>query len=467
MIKGHVQIELHNHKTGSRERIEGDNMVTNALNYVIPNALGGNHSPDSIMPLCKKALGGLMLFDGTLTEDKNNMFFPAEAHLVASANRGLDTSHSDRGSLNTAETMATDTGYMSVWDFSTSQANGTIKSLALTLNNDLSSGFTVNTPFNLISSLGRNGVVRDSDGSTNFNLYPLCYDVSGQNLYYIDPEKGGVKSRTEKDEDTGKNVTKYSTELHIMKVYLPTSMFGLGDDANVTKYGTEVTTITVDTGTNSNDCRSCFRNGYDGYAYMVTPIGTNGQVDLVKMKVSDYSFETDDAVRFEAKSCSLYNYYGYSTVSKGYAYLQSLDRRSIYIVNLANTVDIQQVNIPNDFTINSIFTAMKNGGIKFGVSKKRDGSSYYDYKAAICYPDGKVILNQTNSVSTSYDPIDSYVKLITDNLMVFGCSAYGWASGATGYLLNNYLGTIYNLPQPIVKTAASSMKVVYTLTNTD
>ena len=30
VIKGHVAIELHNHKTGLRDRIEGDNMVTNA-----------------------------------------------------------------------------------------------------------------------------------------------------------------------------------------------------------------------------------------------------------------------------------------------------------------------------------------------------------------------------------------------------------------------------------------------------
>ena len=40
MIKGHVQVDLHNHKTGLRDRIEGDNMITNAMNYVIPNVIG-------------------------------------------------------------------------------------------------------------------------------------------------------------------------------------------------------------------------------------------------------------------------------------------------------------------------------------------------------------------------------------------------------------------------------------------
>lgn len=47
VIKGHVTIELHNHKTGLRDRIEGDNMVTNALNYVIPIVMGGNTSAEN------------------------------------------------------------------------------------------------------------------------------------------------------------------------------------------------------------------------------------------------------------------------------------------------------------------------------------------------------------------------------------------------------------------------------------
>lgn len=121
-----VQVDLHNHKTGLRDRIEGDNMITNAMNYVIPNLIGAGISASEIMPLCQRVLGGIMLFDGKLTEDKNNIFFPSEAHLVASAGRDTNTEYADRGSLNYAESYETDTGFQSVWDFSTSQANGTI-----------------------------------------------------------------------------------------------------------------------------------------------------------------------------------------------------------------------------------------------------------------------------------------------------------------------------------------------------
>ena len=458
MIKGHVAIELHNHKTGLRDRIEGDNMVTNALNYAIPIVMGGNTSAENLMPLCKKALGSLMLFDGTLTEDKNNMFLPAEAHLVAFADRGLDTAHSDRGSLNSAETYQTDTGYQSVWDFSTSQANGTIKSLALSLNYSFGDSYIRNSPYNLVGPFKTSGPsCKDLSGKTRFYCYALCYDVENQYLYYIDPQLGGVSSRTERD-DTGKTKYLYSTEIHIMKAYVPTTKFKLADYPSPTNYGEEVTSFTIETGTSNTDCRGYFKNGYDGYAYMITPMGTTGEVEMYKLKLSDYSFEISEAQTFTVKSVNFYNYYGHSTANNGYAYIKSLDKKTIYIVNLSNPVDVQEAKLPNDYTLSDGGLAnLKNGGVKFATNDSRYG---------ICYPDGKIIINQ-QSGKYSNDPIRYDPRLIADNLVVFGHRAYSYDDYSNGSLLNNYLGTIYNLPQPIVKTAASSMKVVYTLTDID
>lgn len=458
MIKGHVAIELHNHKTGLRDRIEGDNMITNALNYVIPIVMGGNTSAEKLMPLCEKALGSLMLFDGTLTEDKNNMFLPAEAHLVAFADRGLDTTHSDRGSLNSAETYQTDTGYQSVWDFSTSQANGTIKSLALSLNYSFGDNYIRNSPYNLVGPFKTSGPsCKNLSNKTRFYCYALCYDVENQYLYYIDPELGGVSQRTEKDDD-GRTKYLYSTEIHIMKAYVPTTKFKLADYPSPTNYGEEVTSFTIETGTSNTDCRGYFKNGYDGYAYMITPAGTAGKVEMYKLKLSDYSFEISEVQTFTVKSASFYNKDRHSTANNGYAYIKSLNKKSIYIVNLSNTVDVQEVKLPNDYTLSDGDLAnLKNGGVKFETNDSRYG---------ICYPDGKIIINQ-QSGSHSNDPISNDPRLIADNLVVFGHRAYSNYTFSNGNLLNNYLGTIYNLPQPIVKTAASSMKVVYTLTDID
>ena len=464
MIKGHVAIELHNHKTGLRDRIEGDNMVTNALNYAIPNVIGANYSADNIMPICQKALGSVMLFDGILTEDKNNIFFPSEAHLVASANRNLNTTDSDRGSLNTAETYKTDTGYQSVWDFSTSQANGTIKSLALTLNS-YSRNSDSAIAYNFVSPFTRYGI-KDDNGSTSFSPYPLCYDADNQMLYYISASKGGIQSYQEEDSD-GKKVTKYRTECHVIKTYVPTSQFKLADKSDNRELGEEVATFYLESGTSYIDLRGAIRNGYDGYAYMCTPIGTEGDVEIYKLKISDYSFELSEPINFTCKSTKMYNYWGYSTVSKGYAYIISLEKKSLYIVNLANPVDVSESVLPNDLTIYGNLMALKNGGVAFSTRKRISGTSDDEYREAICYPDGKIIVSKyyRTSISSSY-PIFYPPRLFADNLMTFGSSAYN-SSLSKGALVNNYLGTIYNLPQPIVKTAASSMKVVYTLTDID
>ena len=464
MIKGHVAIELHNHKTGLRDRIEGDNMITNALNYAIPNVIGANYSADNIMPICQKALGSVMLFDGILTEDKNNIFFPSEAHLVASANRNLNTTDSDRGSLNTAETYKTDTGYQSVWDFSTSQANGTIKSLALTLNS-YSKNSDSAIAYNFVSPFTRYGI-KDDNGSTSFSPYPLCYDADNQMLYYISTSKGGTQSYQEEDGD-GKKVTKYRTECHVIKTYVPTSQFKLADKSDNRELGEEVATFYLESGTSYVDLRGAIRNGYDGYAYMCTPAGTKGDVEIYKLKISDYSFELSEPINFTCKSTKMYNYWGYSTVSKGYAYIISLEKKSLYIVNLANPVDVSESVLPNDLTIYGNLMALKNGGVAFSTRKRISGTSDDEYREAICYPDGKIIVSKyyRTSISQSY-PIFYPPRLFADNLMTFGSNAYnGYLS--RGALVNNYLGTIYNLPQPIVKTAASSMKVVYTLTDID
>ena len=200
---------------------------------------------------------------------------------------------------------------------------------------------------------------------------------------------------------------------------------------------------------------------------MCTPVGTEGDVEIYKLKISDYSFELSEPINFTCKSTKMYNYWGYSTVSKGYAYIISLEKKSLYIVNLANPVDVSESVLPNDLTIYDKLMALKNGGVAFSTQKRISGTSDYEYREAICYPDGKIIVSKyyRTSISSSY-PIFYPPRLFADNLMTFGSSAYN-SYLSKGALVNNYLGTIYNLPQPIVKTAASSMKVVYTLTDID
>ena len=134
MIKGHTKIELFNAETGKIEKTyEKDNLVTNAVQYLIAaQNMMGKVMNQSVFPIATNALGGLMLFNNTLDEDADNIAFPSNAKLVGYGDRDSNTTDSMRGSLNSIESHATDTGYVSVWDFGTAQGNGTIKAIALT-----------------------------------------------------------------------------------------------------------------------------------------------------------------------------------------------------------------------------------------------------------------------------------------------------------------------------------------------
>lgn len=448
MIKGHVQVDLHNHKTGLRDRIEGDNMITNAMNYVIPNLIGAGISASEIMPLCQRVLGGIMLFDGKLTEDKNNIFFPSEAHLVASAGRNVNTEYADRGSLNYAESYETDTGFQSVWDFSTSQANCTIGSLALTM---AENQYNYSDPYNITWQSGSIHNALNKNNSDRFDLYPLCYDSERGYLYYYDSTNSNLTTRY----DSSERVTYYKMTFCVMKQYIPSRVYGLSDSVNLRNVAEKVAEFSIERKNSIN--YSYLNPGYDGYAYIIAPM--NETAEYWRVKTSDYDFELSDMKSINLKGCKLKREWGKAVIAKGYAFFAAEDLKSIYIVNLANPADIQQAIIQSDATINTDVIALNNGGIKFGV-KLSDGR----YCGAFGYPDGNIVL-QGRKEKSEFKGYASRPTLITDNLMAYGDNGYDTSYSSYGKPVINYLGSIFNLPQPIVKTAATSMKITYTLTN--
>lgn len=452
MIKGHVQVDLHNHKTGLRDRIEGDNMITNAMNYVIPNVIGSGKTADCVMPLCEKVLGGIMLFDGKLTEDKNNIFFPSEAHLVASAGRNTNSEYADRGSLNVAESYETDTGFQSVWDFTTSQANGTIGSLALTM---AENSFNYSDPYNITWQQGtmHNPYINNTG---NFDMYPLCYDSKMGYLYYTEPKNSNWTSRY----DSVEKVTYYISTFKIMKQYIPSRVYGIADKINRYIDAEKVAEFSIEMKKKFGLYQYLYP-GYDGFAYLINPIDESAE--YWKVKTSDHSFELSEKITIDLKGCKLKQELGKAVISKGVAYITAEDSKSLYIVNLANQVDIIQVTIPDEYYVNTQLIALNNGGVKFGVTSNNS------YRGAFCYPDGKIILQGEKNTSNNFKGFAARPKLITDNLMAYGDSGYsqdaGYIYSSHGRQVCNYLGSIFNLPQPIVKTAATSMKITYTLTN--
>ena len=138
-LKGVCEITLSDSSGKVVQKTRDENMVTNALQKFLSfsaTELYSSGTPASNVNYIRANLanmfGGVLLFDETLEENPDMLYPPANAHNVGHAGGSYSGNNTFRGTLNTVETEKLVNGYKFVWDFPTSAANGTIKSVALT-----------------------------------------------------------------------------------------------------------------------------------------------------------------------------------------------------------------------------------------------------------------------------------------------------------------------------------------------
>ena len=480
MLKGHTKIILTDVKTGKQEIHEDDNLVTNALNKIINIEMAMNHAPNTrILPIATNALGGIMLFDGELTEDEDNIHFPVEAHLVGYANTSMNTSDKYRGSWNSQESGKTENGYVAVWDFGTNQANGEIKAVART---SVTGG---GCP--MYDYLGPDSVNTSAGNpTTDTGWYPIRYD--GTYLYML---KGNSSTHV----------------MRLARVKIPRMGMGVADYSDVARtyeviasWSTHLTdydywdnsahTVTRTVSVYADDPRM-YEDGHDGLIYCVAYHPTSHtygniydyNVTYFTIKYSDNSYEKSDTVRIASgmlpngrqgtSSNGMYWAYRlYGHVNKGKLYmLNTQASKQITIVPLDNVASYRSVRIfedsSPDYIYNLCYICGREGTIFFQVYHYTTSS--YNYQNGVLYPDGVYLLTDVSYGGTSpehgsNDRYRSHCWTCDDDLTVWGyydgtTVRCNWAA--------NYLGTINNLTSPITKTAAQTMKIVYTLTDVD
>ena len=364
MLKGHLQIDLHNEITGAK----------------------GVNEFDDLLPVATKALGGLFLFDGTLTEDVNNVHFPMNVHLIGHAGQSTNTASKLGGSINTAESGRTDTGYVNVWDFSTSQANGTIASLALT---HTKAGVN---PFRG-AQYSENGLACDR------TYCPVTFDETTGTLYLYSSGK----------------IFKKPFYTNIVKAYTPY----LGEETQVFDFAFK----------SPDYYYWAIADGYDGYLYAVHSLSVTSQgtvsIRIRKVKISDFSFQEEEEQTIAipnvtAKSTGGTDYYEElnAVVSSGYLYFISYDEHTLYKVDLSNTVDVKEINF-GSIRCRKIYP-MRGGGVfaTFEWTGTTSSGSTTTYGSpGIVYPDGKYRLSEESTNSVGY-PI-YYMTHETDHLQRF------------------------------------------------
>lgn len=438
MLKGHLQIELKNEETGEVETHEQTNMVTNALSNVLGICANASYSSSTylipnLLPVSKRGLGGLFLFDGTLEESEDNIHFPMDVHLVGTAGQVAKTNSKITGSINNNESMKLENGYTNVWDFSTSQANGTIASLALT---NYKAG---EDPFDSVFEYSNNFTMNNS-------YVPMAYDQSSGTAYFL-----------------------YSGKIYSKKIYSHRIT------VNSPNHGEEIEVKNLNL-SNPGSSSWTINNGYDGYVYAIYMPSVNNKgsvaVRIKKYRISDFSFEEESEQSFtlenitSGSSSSPSYYLNYTiVVSKGYLYFLSYSKDILYQVNLSNVADIKELKF-GVATVVYIYPRY-NGGLygKFiwkGTSSS--GSTVTYYGSGYIYSDGKYIYKE-ESTSTPYNGYGNlFYSICFEGNDLVALNNYN-GNNLKYAFMTNYLGTICNLDSPVVKTSAQTMKVTYTLTD--
>ena len=444
MLKGHVQIELHNHKTGLRDRIEQDNLITNAI-PLITNAISGRGlSMSNLMPLATKGLGGIMIFSDPLTSSASNVSLPGDNFITAFAGQTLNTSDPLMGSLNQSESGPTDDGYVNTWEFSTSQALGYVSALALT--NAGITGYIIPHAYTLASICNTNS---NFVNRGNVNLPNEGFKI-GNDLYYTTV--------------SGSSGTKY-------KLRAQTKDYTL-TEATSTTYSSEVirNMVQSESASDATDIARlgsrCYY-GFDGYVYHIPYTSTQNSLVIYRAAV-----ETTDPCTWESVSFTPSKVYSSSTsgfidaVSDGYFFrdieyvrpLQGSDHDTLAFIiddyeNEEETYYEYQLPISEDTTnlTSKWVIPLKGGGVMvwFGTGNNSPRKVIHISKDGRykIYRDGT---NMSNIDLPMFWWDDATVTLTNQNrsLAIPGC----------------YLGSVANIEYPFEKTSAVSMKVRYTLT---
>lgn len=443
MLKGNVAVILYDKDGNEVDRREAHNLVTNAtaelLNHVAgasggfskPTELTGSQAMDNILPLGENALGGLLLFEDALDTNAANYYIPGDNVIIASADRAANNDNPNRGSLNTDGSGKIQTGFKSTWDFSTSQANGTISAIALT------SVLCGGNPATF-SNISLKRPTKFSDGTNEYsgtNLLPLKYDKTTQYYYFAYPNGTVVVS--------GQTKAKYA----IYKIKIPFYSFGVADSA--TQVGLVETTEHNDIVTNyqSHNYTNYCVDAENGYAYIQNNLSTSGTSagDLTYTKVNLSTFA------YEQGTKSFGAVIGGWCVSGGNFYYTKAGKVGRVPVGSGTATEVNVEGVTAGYK-----PIVSPGGLVYIMNSSSSTGYVNSY---VAFQDARLTVkrfgqakNQTVNVSPLY----------------FGmiCAEPKGSSFATEFrAIHDYLGTKFNLQTPVNKTDATTMKVVYTLTD--
>lgn len=432
-IHGHTKIELYNPKTRVKSVTESDNtfQATALANfmkdygYFDANLYRSENFRNR--PFWANLVGGLLLFRDAITVGYE--FAPAGNKMVGNGSYGVTNNGTpvELGSYNSVETSATNSAITQVYDFTTSQANGTIGCVCLTSADGglIGYGNPSGTEFSSKISL-----TKCQSPRTALDNRQCLYN----NYIYTFPAfvNGG--------------------SMQITKQRIPATQ-GSVFDFTGPQNGDSYATITIDTSAMTGAPNWDLSGNYniDTYVYDVG----NGKFRFVPWA----------------------NGWGYSSAAAGakiffFEFDATTDTLSVGEFTNSSGVSIAYSDVVSS-SHGAVFAGdycIAGGGHVFKVSDStyvmatsivRGGPSPNSDSEAGLLSDGLIIGRSNYQYFAIADTTAHTEYLINANSMLRKCHSLNNLMG--GYKNPLYLATINNI-QAVTKTAAQTMKVTYTLT---
>jgi len=461
MLKGTTKIELTDIHTGKVETYENKNMVTNALRDIF-RPLGLSQRPSryfsDFVPYYKTLLGGILCFDTNIDENADNYYPPATANLVGCAAYGEqnNTTNTFRGGFNQTESEVnlTDRYVKYVYDFATSQANGTINCVCLTHKNG---GFT--------SYGSKNAVYTTS--------YPLMQSICEDTLQYVYPDRTGAKTSSrysgftigttelifliDRDADCAyyfKIVDKTHITITRRRTFLK----------SVTILDNEYSKKPLIDETELEELTSELRIGYLGYNYdpatdklYICTAANSYTKPSQTLLVTEIAMDTWKVTQYEVTNTADKNMRTDGMwaffVTDGYLYLRGSDSPyDLYKFEISNPANVTKFTRTNVGNINGCAKMIINGRIYYENGNDQLLIANTN-SCEIMPPECKSLFNSSYWLNVT--PVRNEPLLYFADLGTWSTS--GW------YMMCNYLATINNLSEPVTKTADKTMKITYIL----
>lgn len=442
MLKGTARIELTNVNSGEVEVIEKDNLITNALAHqisIFSTMYSYSDFNEKFCPVAENIMGGIKLFDNTIEEDPNNYFHPnIETHNITGYASAGSTDGTDprRGSRNQLESQAIAGGYQFVWDFATSEANGTISSLAI------------------VPSLG--GEVAWFPHAEEYGFMNTSFNACW--LAEVNFDEGYFTT------------IQYSSYTIYVRKYRP--YFNQLDLTHKICYYYYFVEETIPVSFPTSDTLY-FLDGGDNYWYaLVDDLSSSGtgSIYIAKLHKETYEFSYETMELSDIK-CAYFTRYN-CCVQDGCMYLPKCTSSASYVkgfykINLTNHADISIIDFDEWSTLSYNYVHISptvNGmllsdGILFSNTAKE--VFFRDYAV-----DNKYYYGTASSSlgSTKFNYYCNYHYFASHGVQIMARYYSSDYSRIYFDVDQNALMTINNLPEPIIKTAEKTMKIIYTIT---